>query len=75
MGAQRATQTHRHTETQVNELLAFGVPPKGLKATCLQLEIQMVQCWVEGDGSMLGQKVGSMLGRRGWFDSGLKGMV
>ena len=31
--------------------------------------------WVEGDGSMLGQRVGLMLGRRGWFDAGLKGMV
>ena len=35
----------------------------------------MVLCWVEGDGLMLGQRVGLMLGIRGWFDARLKGMV
>ena len=42
-----------HTETQVNDLLDLGVPPKGLEATQLLLEVQMVLCWVEGDGLML----------------------
>ena len=31
----------------------------------------MDRCWVEGDGLMLGQRVGLMLSRRGWFDTGL----
>jgi hypothetical protein len=35
----------------------------------------MVQHWVEGDGSMLGQRVGSRLSRREWFESGLQRMV
>ena len=35
----------------------------------------MVRCWVEWDGLMLGQRVGLMLDRRGWFNVGLKGMV
>ena len=55
------TQTERETErrretqavTRVNDLLALEVPPKGLEATHFLLEVQMVQCWVEGDGSML----------------------
>ena len=46
-----------------------------IEAMRLLLEVQMVQCWVEGDGLMLGQRVGLMLGRRGWFDAEYKGMV
>ena len=55
-------QIHRD---QVNVLLALGVPLKRLEAMRSLLEVQMVQCWVEG--------YDSMLGRRGWFDAGLKG--
>ena len=46
-----------------------------IEATHLLLEVQMVRCWIEGDGLMLGQRVGLMLGRRGWFDAGQNGMV
>jgi len=61
MEGETERQTETQTKTQVNEILASGVPPKGLEATCLLLEVQMVRCWVEGDGSMLCQMV--------WFDA------
>jgi hypothetical protein len=35
----------------------------------------MVQCWVEGNGLIMGQRVGLMLGQRGCFNAGLKGAV
>jgi hypothetical protein len=43
----------RQTETRVKEVLAYGVPPKGLEARALTF----------------GGTEGSMLGRRGWFDA------
>ena len=53
-------------ETRVKDLLASGVPPKGLEARAFTF----------------GGTEGSMLGRRGWFDAvtkrfdaGKKGMV
>ena len=54
------------TETRVKDLLASGVPPKGLEARAFTF----------------GGTEGSMLGRRGWFDAvtkrfdaGKKGMI
>jgi hypothetical protein len=41
------------------DLLAYGVPPKGLEARAFTF----------------GGTEGSMLGRRGWFDALSKGMV
>ena len=52
-------QTDRQTETRVKDLLASGVPPKGLEARAFTF----------------GGTEGSMLGRRGWFDALSKGMV
>ena len=49
-------ETERETETQVNVLLALGVPQKILAATRFSF----------------GGTNGLMLGRRGWFDAGLK---
>ena len=43
----------RETDTRVKDLLASGVPPKGLEARALTF----------------GGTEGSMLGRRGWFDA------
>jgi len=44
---------------RVKEVLASGVPPKGLEARAFTF----------------GGTEGSMLGRRGWFDALSKGMV
>jgi hypothetical protein len=51
--------TDRETETRVKDLLAYGVPPKGLEARAFTF----------------GGTEGSMLRRRGWFDALSKGMV
>ncbi len=63
---QRDRQTDRQTDTRVKEVLASGVPPKGLEARAFTF----------------GGIEGSMLGRRGWFnavakrfDAGKKGMI
>ena len=59
-------QTDRQTDTRVKDLLASGVPPKGLEARAFTF----------------GGTESSMLGRRGWFNAvakrfhaGKKGMV
>ncbi len=46
-------QTDRQTDTRVKEVLASGVPPKGLEARAFTF----------------GGTEGSMLGRRGWFNA------
>ena len=63
-------ETDGETETQDNGSLASGVPPKGLEDMSLLLEVQMVRCWVKGEGLTLGRRVSLMLGRRGWFNAG-----
>ena len=45
--------TERQTDTRVKDLLASGVPPKGLEARAFTF----------------GGTEGSMLGRRGWFNA------
>ena len=55
----RDGETDRQTETRVKDLLASGVPPKGLETRAFTF----------------GGTEGSMLGRRGWFDALTKGMV
>ncbi len=59
-------QRDGETESQVKDLLASGLPPKGLEARAFTF----------------GGTEGSMLGRRGWFnavakrfDAGKKGMI
>ena len=69
------TQTHRHTETQVKDFLASGVPPKGLEL-CVNFcryrgfdagKKGMVQCFVKG--------YGLMPNRWKWLDAGSKGII
>ena len=61
IGAPPIRNHHRPTErqmmdTRVKDLLASGVPPKGLEARAFTF----------------GGTEGSMLGRKGWFDAVLK---
>ena len=54
----RDGEMEREMETQVNDLLASGVPPKGLD---------------RGYALSFGGTEGLMLGRRGWFNAVTKG--
>ena len=59
METQHVGRTHRHTETRVKEVLASGVPPKGLEVRALTF----------------GGTEGSVRVRRGWFGDLSKGMA
>ena len=77
----RRTDTHTdrgrdgETETQVKDLLASGVHPKGLEARVNFWRYRwfdagkkgMIRCFVKG--------FGLMLNRRKWFDAGSKGII
>ena len=56
---QMERQGERETVSRVKDLLASGVPPKGLEARVNLLELQRVRCWLEGLGLMLCQRVWS----------------
>jgi hypothetical protein len=73
----RERQRDGETEIQRHELMTSWLLEYLQKeeATRLLLEVQRIWCWEEGDGSILGRRVGAMLIKRGWFNAGLKGMV
>jgi len=57
-------QTDRQTEIELKRSWLLGVPPKGLEARAFTFggtQRVQVQCWEEGNGSMLGSMVGLIL--------------